>query len=296
MPSDDRLIWTKASGDDWMKTHFKMPAIVLIKSQPVRRLDWQANGRGRMSNWRQYFCNVNDKLSSILVDLELKDRLPDHLRTELIWIWVYMNAPRPDGLSSNEEFQILNAVEDALAKRLEEDCDACLAGRITGDGRREFYYYGRLPENLRLLVESELTSFPGYRSDFDTQPDPDWRQYLDVLYPTEESLQCIKNMEVLEALANSGDEPGIVRPVWHYVLFKADEGRRRFIEWSKASGFEVTDRARSDGRTLEPGMVSIARSHSARPDDIDSHVLEVFCAAKRFGGEYDGWETSVEKG
>jgi Family of unknown function (DUF695) len=69
-----------------------------------------------------------------------------------------MNAPRPDGLSSNEEFQILNTIEDALTERLEKDCDACLAGRITGDGRREFYYYGRTPSNLRLLVDQELAS------------------------------------------------------------------------------------------------------------------------------------------
>jgi hypothetical protein len=58
-----------------------------------------------MTNWGQYFCNVNDKLSSILVDLDLRDLLPDHSRADLIWVWVYMKAPRPDGLSSNEELK-----------------------------------------------------------------------------------------------------------------------------------------------------------------------------------------------
>ena len=96
------------------------------------------------------------QLSSILVDLDLKDLLPDQSRTDLIWVWVYMKAPRPDGLSSNEEFETLNAIEDALTKRLQEDCDACIAGRITGDGRREFYYYGRRPLNLERLVVEEL--------------------------------------------------------------------------------------------------------------------------------------------
>ncbi len=249
-----------------------------------------------MTNWGQYFCNVNDKPSSILVDLDLKDRLPDHLRTNLIWIWVYMIATRPDGLSSNEEFQKLNSIEDALTERLEKDCDACLAGRITGDGRREFYYYGHPPVNLQVMVEQELASFPGYRCDFDTQPDPDRRQYLDVLYPTEESYECIKNMAVLEALGNAGDEPEIVRPVWHYVFFNSDDGRKRFIEWSKDNGFEQADRVRSDGPgKLERGTVCVVRSHSARPDDIDNYVLEVFSAARRFGGKYDGWETRVEK-
>jgi regulator of RNase E activity RraB len=190
----------------------------------------------------------------------------------------------------------LNAIEDALTKRLEEDCDACIAGRITGDGRREFYYYGRRPMNLYRLVEQELTNFRGYRFDCDTQPDPDWRQYLDVLYPTEENYELIKNMAVLEALGNAGDEPDIIRPVWHYVFFNSDVERKRFIEWSKNNGFEQADRVRSDAPgKLEPGMVGIVRSHSTRPDEIDNYVLKVFGAAKQFGGEYDGWETSVEK-
>ncbi len=42
-------------------------------------------------------------------------------------------------------------------------------------------------------------------------------------------------------------------------------------------------------------MVCVVRSHSTRPDDIDNFVLAVFGAAKRFGGDYDGWETRVEK-
>lgn len=248
-----------------------------------------------MTDWGQYFCNVNGKLSSILVDLDLKDLLPDS-RSDLIWIWIYMKAPRPDGLSSNEEFETLNTIEDVLTKRLEQECDACIAGRITGNGRREFYYYGRSPLNLERLVKHELENFPGYRFDCDTQRDPDWRQYLDVLYPTEENYELIKNMAVLEALANAGDEPDIIRPIWHYIFFNSDDGRERFIEWSRNNGFEPSNRVRSDGPgTLEPGMVCVVRSHSTRPDDIDNYVIEVFGAAKQFGGEYDGWETRVER-
>ena len=249
-----------------------------------------------MANWVQYFCNVNDKLSSILVDLELIESLPDS-RSELIWIWIYMKAPRPDGLSSNEEFEKLNAIEDALTARLEKECNACIAGRITGDSRREFYYYGRKPSNLHRLVDHELSNFPGYRFDCDTQPDPEWRQYLDVLYPTAESYECIKNMSVLQELGSLGDNPDIVRPVWHYVFFDSDDdARNRFIEWSKVNNFEVTDRVRGDAPgELEPGMVCVVQSHTTRPDDIDNSVIQVFRAARDLGGEYDGWETRVEK-
>jgi CubicO group peptidase (beta-lactamase class C family) len=38
MPKDDRLVWTAATNDDWMKTHFKMPVVVWSNGIP-------ANGR-----------------------------------------------------------------------------------------------------------------------------------------------------------------------------------------------------------------------------------------------------------
>ena len=137
-------------------------------------------------------------------------------------------------------------------------------------------YYGRRPLNLHRIVEQELANFPGYLFDCDTQPDPDWRQYLDVLYPTEENYERIKNMAVLEALGNAGDEPHIIRPIWHYVFFNSDNGRKRFIEWSKDNGFEQADRVRSDSPgNLQPGMVCVVRSHSTRPDDVNNYVLEV---------------------
>ena len=252
-----------------------------------------------MTNWVQYFCNVNGKLSSILVDLDLRDSLPDP-RSELIWVWVYMKAPRPDGLSSNEEFETLNAIEDALTARLEQEWDACIAGRITGDSRREFYFYGRKPSNLEQLVKEELAKFSKlfskYRFDCDTQPDPEWRQYLDVLYPPEESYESIKNMSVLQELANAGDNPDIVRPVWHYVYFDSDDARKQFVAWSRDNNFEITDRVRADGPgELEPGMVCIVQSQTTRPEDVNDSVIKVFRAARNFGGEYDGWETRVEQ-
>lgn len=35
MPKDDRLVWTSATSDDWMKTHFNMPVIVSSNGVPA---------------------------------------------------------------------------------------------------------------------------------------------------------------------------------------------------------------------------------------------------------------------
>ena len=250
-----------------------------------------------MAEWGHYFCNVNGKLSSIAVDTNLKRAQPDHKRQHLVWVWLYMNNPRPDGLSSSDEFESLADIEGSLTCHLEGSCNAVLAGRITGDGRREFYFYGSAPDDLRSLVTAALSQWPDYRFDCDSQPDPNWQQYFDVLFPNDEQFECMKNIEVLGALLKEGDQPSLVREVFHYVYFKSGEDRRRFMEWSAQNGFTVHERARA-GSTWEPNLMlaCVARAHTTRPDDIDRHVLQVLRAAKGCGGEYDGWETSVERG
>ncbi len=49
--------------------------------------------------WDSYFCNVNDKLASIRVDLGIRSTVPDPNRPWLLWVWVYFERPRTDGLS-----------------------------------------------------------------------------------------------------------------------------------------------------------------------------------------------------
>ena|SRR5882762_5593326 len=72
--------------------------------------------------WDSYFCNVNDKLASIRVDLGIRSTVPDPHRPWLLWVWVYFERPRTDGLSSSDEFDKLVLLEDTLQAALEKKC------------------------------------------------------------------------------------------------------------------------------------------------------------------------------
>ena len=52
--------------------------------------------------WDSYFCNVNDKLASIRVDLGIRSTVPDPNRPWLLWVWVYFERPRVDGMRTTE--------------------------------------------------------------------------------------------------------------------------------------------------------------------------------------------------
>ena len=71
-------------------------------------------------DWDFYFSNVDDKFSSIAVDLGLRKIAPIEDQPNLVWVTINMNNPRPDGLSSNEESEILGDIEDAIVVGLHQ--------------------------------------------------------------------------------------------------------------------------------------------------------------------------------
>jgi hypothetical protein len=119
-------------------------------------------------------------------------------------VWVYFERPRPDGLSSSEEFDKLVALEDTLQAALEENCDAVLAGCITTDGRREFYFYGSTPESSEEVVKRSVGVTHGYKFDCDKQHDLAWAQYLNLLYPSDEQRLLIENRKLMDLLTEKG--------------------------------------------------------------------------------------------
>jgi hypothetical protein len=124
-----------------------------------------------LRGWNSYLCNVNDKLASIFLNLDLRESAPDATRPWLLWIWVYFQHPRPDGLASREEFETLSALEDKLTVAVEQGCGATMGGRITTDGRREFYFYASEPQHFEEEVRKSLALFEGYEFDSDKQED-----------------------------------------------------------------------------------------------------------------------------
>jgi regulator of RNase E activity RraB len=243
--------------------------------------------------WDFYFANVNDVLASLYVNLGLRDSVPDFERPWLLWAWVYFRDPRDDGLSSSEEAPKLFEIEDALTSAVKQLAEAELVGRITTAGRRELYFYGPRQDRFEEAVASALRNFSGYEFDSGTQKDTDWSQYLNVLYPSPEDHQRIKNRHVIEALEKHGDPLKVPRPVMHWAYFDSRDNRSKFIAQAVRDGFKLVDESKSDDSKLRYGA-TLERIDQVDWDSINDVTLELFRMAQKAGGEYDGWETSVE--
>ena len=84
-------------------------------------------------NWNFYMCRVDDKPASIRLNLALYDIVPVEDYNHRISIFIKMNNPTENGLSSNEEYPILCDIEDEVINRL-ETLEDIFAGTVKSQG------------------------------------------------------------------------------------------------------------------------------------------------------------------
>jgi regulator of RNase E activity RraB len=242
-------------------------------------------------DWDFYFCRVDDKPASVFVDLgvvqEVVAKFP-----HMAYMRVYLRIPRPDGLSSREEFESLTAIEGALESPLTSSKTTVYIGRNTSDGCRDFYCYTNKPQDWGRFVDSLMRSFPGYEFDYDTREDPEWKTYFGFLYPSEEDRERIQNRRTCESLEKNGDTLDRAREIDHWIYFCDENLASCFFQKASELGFRERTRSKQEGEE-EKYIVQIFRIDTPSFDNIDSVTLPLFRLAKEYGGSYDGWETQV---
>jgi hypothetical protein len=247
------------------------------------------------NEWDFYFARVNEAVSSIFVDLGIRADVPIEKRPWLLWAWVLLQAPKPDGLATNEEGRTLHEIGEALDSRVSATCGAQLVGRITGNGRREFYFYGTDPGELTASVASVMKEFPVYEYESGSTFQPEWDQYL-TLYPSATNLERMQNRRMLEALALQGDAHQVPRKVEHWLYFADEATRNACRDTLVAIEFAVED----EGMSEEEGDDMPYALVVSRIDSVDSHTingitLELARLAGEYCARYDGWECPVTR-
>ena len=244
-------------------------------------------------NWTHFFRPDCEAPTSIAVDLALAGEGGgvQLSRPFLLWVRLRMITPRPDGLSSSEEFPILAEIEDALVERLSAACNSVEAGRTTSRGERMFYFYAESEKGSTGAVLTAMSAFQTYKYQFGHRADAEWEAYWSVLYPNEEEWQLAQNGNVLNALTKEGDTLVPERPVLHWIFFDSKHDTMEFATAAKNAGYAIDKEFVTEGK--QPYGICVSRTHSVKPDVIDSVVLELFRMAKEYRGNYDGWETQV---
>lgn len=246
-------------------------------------------------NWEVYLCQIEDKLASIVLDLGLHEVAPLPGLEHLVWLRVALLDAREDGLTTPDEAERLGEIEDALTQVVEEADGAIVyTGRTTCDGSRDFFLYASDATSAEARLSAMMVPFSSYEFETGTQHEPEWTAYFTFLYPSPRDLQVINNEQLGRLLRENGDDPTIAREVGHWAFFETPEGRAQFLAEVLTQGFTAEDQS-DDGPNPRPYKLAFARNDTVDRDTINDVTLNLFDLAITCGGEYDGWETSVEK-
>jgi len=243
-------------------------------------------------NWDFYALRVDEQPASIFLDLGIQADAPMQALPYLVYIRLFMNQPRADGLSSQEEFDMLVSIEKSMEAKLCGD-SAVYVGRNTSAGCRDFYFYVSSPEKWDHQVADLLAAFQGYRYETGSREDANWSVYLDFLCPGPIDRQRIENRRVCEALEHHGDPLTEAREIDHWSHFPDQSTAHAYLTETKALGFQVRSQAMATDGPL-PHSIQVWRADVPSYQNIDSITLSLYEAAARHGGDYDGWECPVE--
>jgi regulator of RNase E activity RraB len=227
-----------------------------------------------------------------MVDVGVSDSL-DQLPAAIAKLRLHYKQPDDSGLPTRDEFDAVCAVEDRIQDFVDDIGDGYV-GRITTQGKRIFYVYTRRTEAEWETFLAQLTKDTGYRFDLAFKDDAAHDDYQADLYPTQDDWQVISDMDVIESLKRNGDNQDAQHKIEHFAYFPDAAAARDFIAWAESDRF--THVPEHSGPT-DDGRYGVVLYHLGVTSQaqVSSHTIALRRAAEKFGGEYDGWGTTVEK-
>lgn len=241
--------------------------------------------------WGTFPARMGDHQAFISFNHGFAEIAKSDPRTSLLSVRVALADPTPEGLPGSDEFAGLAQVEDLLDAAVAAK-NGVQVGRITVDGNQDFLFYVPFDEEAAAEIVDSLAERTTYALQYAYQDDPDKETYWRTLYPTDDDWQLMRDMRVLEALRRQGDVSDVSRRVIHWAYFPEPSDAHQFADWAESKGYLVESVAPTeDGKSA----VRFAHQGTTALADITRHTLEINTEARALGGEYDGWETSVEQ-
>ena len=237
-------------------------------------------------NWNFYMCRIENKPGSIRLNLALYDIAPLENYHQRIQLSVKMQKPTPEGLSSNEEFETLNRIEDLLHKRT-VSFGAVTAGVVKTDGILEIHIYTQDTESIeKACADMFKNYFSSYEWKIQIYADDKWDLYFNFLYPDKYTFQAMQNRKVIYQLEQQGDNLEKARNIDHWLYFSTVGNITSFTDKVKELGFTILSSEKIENSDY-PYQINISREDV--PNNINNITWELMDMADSSGGYYDGW-------
>jgi len=249
-------------------------------------------GQKKHSENFEFYHRIENNLKQfVVVDTGLNSIIPIKSKQNLLKISFQMLNIDDEGLSSSEEeLAEFGVIEDRMIEKLTKD--EIFVGRITSNGLRDFYFYTK-DNKIEIVFQDILKKYEKFKAKITFEVDVNWNTYYKLLYPTDEEFQKIGNRSVLDNLEEGGDKLTLEREVFHWIYFKTEKDQENFIEEVGKLNFSVV--AKNKIKDEYPYQLQIKRLDKVDEESVNEYVIQLWKLAPKYNGNYDGWETSIEK-
>lgn len=242
--------------------------------------------------WETFITQMGDARAFISFNQSFAKLADNDKRTMLLKVRAVIKNPTPAGMPTNEEFPSLVKVEDGLDSEVSAK-GGLEVGRLTVSGKRFFSFYVSFPESVAKEIVAKVAKDTQYNLQYVYEQDNAKAGYWKELYPTADDWQVIRDMKVLDTLRSNGDRQDRARQVDHWAYFLTQQNAKRFADWANANHYKV----KSVGPMNDAKKIPVLFTHNGTMalEDITTRTIEINRKAEELQGDYDGWETSVER-
>jgi uncharacterized protein (TIGR01619 family) len=243
--------------------------------------------------WDVYLAQYEKGVGSTLLNMSLKKNAPVPQYPFLLKTGVSLIDCSNDGLPTEGEFNMLTRISDRVKTVIDSILKNIPAGTFSYQCERiDYYYINDTTEIRKYLASTYKKEFPDYKYSIIFRYDKNWEAYLMFLYPNAETYEYMRNDKVIMNLTKAGDNLSKPRQVDHWLYFKDEVARNRFITYALKEKYNVESKEYSKGARLKY-QLQISRIDLVDITSISKITIELRKIAKDFDGEYDGWETFV---
>lgn len=112
-------------------------------------------------------------------------------------------------------------------------------------------------------------------------------------FENKKQAQINANLKVINSLRNEGDNLIVSREVFHWIYFKNENEKNNYLKEVQKQRFVLVNSNKIDDKF--PYQLQIKRIDKVDESSVNEYVIYLWEKALEYNGDYDGWETSVEK-
>ncbi len=244
--------------------------------------------------WETYVRQIEGHRALVSFNASVSDYVPDPEYGYAAFVKLLLKSPSEEGLVSSDEEQTLSSIEDRIEMESLRYRSGKYIGRIITQGEVNFIYYLKMDFEWKDTADAAMKHFDSYTYEAGSRVDSEWEVYEKLLFPTPQEWQIIQNHHACDQLKEAGDNLRMTRAIEHKMFFADVESRSAFATSILEDGFSVQKEMPPTDDVALYG-VQFYRIDSPYYYDIDALTLAIIENGARFGGQYDGWETSLVK-